>query len=631
MKVIVRAFILMLLLPALPAAAVVLDDENRLGLTLADGSSITLIGEAGAPGQKTANYYYLPSPALLRLARRPDGTPEFLLLKYTTEARADKGGVSGGLMHFLMEWGLTPAQEADLRAKLTAQRPGAQLLGAVPLEADGESGSFQVVSATLGDKTTAPTVITSGKAPLLPGDRVATAARLTPEGAQLLAASLEKARSITDVSIALNYRYTVLAPAVRGTVTIDWSKLEEQQDSLRASYKKEGGGGCFLFWCSGNPTYSYSEYRKQISFLEQKRVIEWHYEETLSDERTAKIRDSFLQYVLNLTAEPAPPETPPAPPSEEEKAKSPDIKHGKKYVFRQSSMKRVFARKFDSISLSARLAVKWPHQMVANLASWYDPVRNNPRCVATVNLNDPFFTHRDIHFILDLDAKEMFEEAVNYVTVNVRKRRSSGNPFEDRVTLDAKFLKENGVAATVTYARGEDRDPDSFEYQAQWSLRGGLVYPANPAWQRGSWESVTLFPPVQPRTLEVEGDLAGMAAAGVTRVTVQVHYRRFGREVEENIHVSPAAAEALVKRRVFMDRDERGYAYRLIVNHKTEGKLALPWSAKVNDNYVYAALPADLLSEPQALDQAKEAARTAGTSSTERVMDQFRELGEEKK
>ena len=95
-------------------------------------------------------------------------------------------------------------------------------------------------------------------------------------------------------------------------------------------------------------------------------------------------------------------------------------------------------------------------------------------------------------------------------------------------------------------------------------------------WQRGSWEGVTLSPPVVQRTLEVEGDLE--------RDEGQRHHAHHGagalpavrREVEENIHVSPAKNEALVEAQIFMDRDARGYAYRLIVNHKKEGKLVLP-------------------------------------------------------
>src|SRR5205814_9100608 len=81
--------------------------------------------------------------------------------------------------------------------------------------------------------------------------------------------------------------------------------------------------------------------------------------------------------------------------------------------------------------LSYSLPVTERVALTGNVASWYNGVRDNPKCVAAVNLADPFFTQRDINFILDLDAKAMFDEAINYVTVNVRKERTDGRPFED--------------------------------------------------------------------------------------------------------------------------------------------------------------------------------------------------------
>src|SRR5262245_56679162 len=276
-------FSILAVLAASRASALVLDDENRLTVTLADGTAITLIGEATPlSAQKTLNYYYLPSSGLLHLAKQPDGTPQFLFLKFTTEQREDKGGISGGLMHFLMNWSLTPEQETELKSKLAAQKAGAHLLGAVPLEPEGDNGSFQIISASLSDKTLAPSVVLGGKAPPLPGDNVAAAAHLTANGAQLLAATLEKSRSISDVSIALNYKYTVLAQAVRGRVTVDWKKLETEQEQLRIDYAKNGGG-CFLMFCS-DPSYSYTEVKKQFKFLEDRKIIVWNLEETLQDE-----------------------------------------------------------------------------------------------------------------------------------------------------------------------------------------------------------------------------------------------------------------------------------------------------------------------------------------------------------
>ncbi|MEM8969261.1 MAG: hypothetical protein AAGE93_22785, partial [Bacteroidota bacterium] len=269
----------------------------------------------------------------------------------------------------------------------------------------------------------------------------------------------------------------------------------------------------------------------------------------------------------------------------------PDIKHGKSYKFNASNLQTVVQSGKKEFNLTYRLAIKKTMAITGNLASWYDGVRDNPRCVTSVNLNDPFFQHRDINFILDLDAKEMFEREVNYVTVNVRKKRSAGHDFSDRVTIDQKYLETNGVMASVTYARGEDRNPDQYEYAAQWSLRGGHLFPEQPSWQNGEWEGVTLAPPVRPRTIEVEADLEELKANGITRVTAQIRYPQYTVEQEANIHVSPAKGEPILSEQIFLDPAAKGYAYRLIFNHKEEGKLATNWQVQLNDDYIYAVVP----------------------------------------
>lgn len=610
------------------ARAVVLDDENRLTITLADNTPVTLIGVAGATAEARSNqYYYLP--VNLRLASRPDSIPEFLFLKFTTEAKADAGGVSGGLMHFLMQWGLTLSQETELKEKLAKIDPKATMMGAVPMEAEGDAGTFQIVSGTLSDNKLTTALVNSGKAPMVPGGKAAAAARLTPEGAQLLAATFEKSRSVTDVSIGLNLAYTVLTPAVRATMTVDWTKLARDSMTLDAEYTRtKTGRACSSFWmfssCGNTYAHTYKEVKNQFDFLTEKKVINLQFDELVSDDRVTKVREAFLQLFLQSIAEPAP--AAPPPPAAAGEDKGPDIRKGSSYKFNQSALKSSYEQKTRVITLNSRLALKKPYSLVGNLGSWYDAVRDNPKCVAAVNLNDPFYQHRDIHFILDLDAKDLFEQQANYVTINVRKKRSAGNPFEDRITIDEKFVKEKGINATVTYARGEDSNPDAYEYQTQWSFRGGMVWPTTPAWVKGSWEGVTLSAPIAPRTIDVESDLEAMKASGVTRITVQVHYPRMGQEIEENISISPARNEALVSRKIFMDRDARGYAYRLVVDSKTDGKMAMPWSAKMGDDYVYASVPKDVFQVPQLKAEAQQAARTALTSAKDKVLDKFSEL-----
>jgi hypothetical protein len=156
---------------------------------------------------------------------------------------------------------------------------------------------------------------------------------------------------------------------------------------------------------------------------------------------------------------------------------------------------------------------------------------------------------------------------------------------------------------------------------------------ANPVWEKGQLEAVTLKPPVTPRVIEFEADMDKLKEGNISRVTLQVRYKKYDEEIEENINISPAKNEALVSKMLFMDRDTRGYVYRLIFNHTTEGKLALPWSVKINDNYVYAIIPDELQDKTsdvflKAIDAAKKIATPTpdGKVTVDRVLDSFKEV-----
>ncbi|HSH67363.1 MAG TPA: hypothetical protein VLB84_16585, partial [Bacteroidia bacterium] len=220
----------------------ILDYENRVDVILSDGTHVTMFGRDKKLGsnQMNGDYFYLPVG--LRLSKKLDNvTPEFLFMKYTTDQRADQGGVQGALMHFLMEWGLTPAQETEAQKLLTDKTKTmkltspAKLLGAASLRPDVEE-SFRIISATLTDKTFTPNFVTTGRAPLMPGAKIACAAKLEKNGAQLLAATFEKSRSITDVSISLRFSYDVIMPAVEGEIIVNWSKVDSLFNKTKRDY-----------------------------------------------------------------------------------------------------------------------------------------------------------------------------------------------------------------------------------------------------------------------------------------------------------------------------------------------------------------------------------------------------------
>ena len=599
------AFCALLLLLANTSSGQICDYQNKLTVVLDDGTNVTLYGRATnekVPGTDayafSGEYYYLP--VNLRLSAKEDGTPEFLLLKYTTDARTDAGGVQGALTHFLMQWGLTPEQEKKLDEKvkakvrdlastnpLYARVTNPKVMGPIDMTAEKEN-SFRVISAVLTDRTMTPALVASGKAPIMPGAKVAVAAKLDKNAAQLLAATLEKNRSISDVSMELTFKYSLLFPAVRGKITVDWSKFRTAYESFAATHThddrdtKDGE----------DDTYTYDEVKRIYTTALETKAVNVEIDRNTTDDAVAnKVVEEFLNVMIASLTDKASQDERPQPKSEEEKAADPNIRYGNRYRFNRSKWESHSSRKIEVYNLMYRLAVPKEVVLTENLASWYDGVRDNPKCVSSVRLGDPFFEFRDINLVLSEGAEQLIGKEVSYVTVNVRKKRNAGDVFQRSVTIDKEYLKKNGVRASFTYAREGDNNPDLYEYQMQWAFNDGQLYPEPSPWIKGAWEGVPLTLPVKPRTIELECTPDDLKAVGITRATLQVRYMKLGKEMETNIPISITRNESLVKGVIYTDPGTRGYAYRLVFNHKDEGKLALDWDAKVNDDYVYVSVP----------------------------------------
>ncbi|MEN8145957.1 MAG: hypothetical protein ABFS14_13545, partial [Gemmatimonadota bacterium] len=671
--------------------------------------TVTLLGGAKGIGDRSGrvDYYYLPTG--LRLSPGADGRPQFLFLKYNTEA----GDVQGGVLHFLMEWGLTQSQLAEAKDKLAdvcksgvgfrkldapklkkiqndqlagiradvteklgpARRMRSKVFGLWPVMGDipcgtikgaarvttqGDGESFRVISATLSSDAMTRSLVSSGKAPVLPGNRIAVAADMNANGAQLLAAPFERDMPIGDLSLELDLAFTSRVPAGEGRIVMHWDRLAEDGEDLEREWNKRKakvdtvykrgdskGKACSRWKKFWNPNKcdhavpverqqkyaSDVEMRDMYSFLEEQEIIELDFRENVADERLAPVREAFFQYFLDSFAEPISAEEMAQLRNDDETVFDElEVNEGKKNYYASKTMRSVTqATKKQEFKLNYHLAYERPFSVVQNIKSWYDDVAANyPEAMADVNLNDPFFRNRTIRFRLDFDApQELFSRgddrnsAINYVTVQMRKQRDAPgeNDFTDYVTIDESYIAEHGLFAEMTFAEGGASDVESFEYLTQWSYGGGQLYPESPRWTRSNTPAVTLAPPVAPRTIEVEGDLGAMEASDVSRITAQVLYRKFGKAFSQNIPVSPAEGRPLKSRTVFIDRDQKGYAYRLIVYLKTGDRIATDWSAKVNDDYVFAAVPSDILQNPDLLLEAKAAASDVAGQALEAVKD----------
>jgi hypothetical protein len=667
-----------------------LDYQNMITVILDDGTPVSLYGRAGdermtrtdnvdmkgmafdvsntnkgnykinssVPEMKysddyyfSGDYYYLPTNLHLGMKPGPEKTPEFLFLKYTTEERTDVGGIQGALMHFLMEWGLSPKQEAELQQKVAARvnelknNTGlkekfekvtkAVVAGPVRLRAD--DNSFRIISATLSDKTLAPTVITSGKAPTLPGQKAAVASRLDKNGAQLLAATFEKTRSISDVSLELRYKYNVLMPAFKGFVTIDYSKMEGLYQELvkNGSIKQDDKN-------DEDNNFNVAGRDELIRQMISAKVVDVNLTDMSTDNPNSKILiDAVMGIVLaSMSAEGK--DAKGKTQFEEKEDKSDEGKKGNVNIDIKRLRSRMERGK-EIINLNYRMAISEEVVLTGNLGSWYNKVRDNPKCISTVNLNDKFFQHRDVNVILDLDAEDMFGKEVNFVTVNVRKKRKAidketgekVNDYSEAVTFDRKFMEKGGNRYAFTYSKAQDEDADTYEYKTKWSLRGGNEFPVNDtSWTKGTWQGLTLSPPVKPRPIKFETDLDELKELGIKNVTLQLRYKKFGKEEETLLNIPVSGNVASTEKTIYMDRNTQGYAYRYIFTHKESGPLATEWDAKVNTDYIYAIIPKALRVKDQTiLDKMIEAGKIITTMDTkgniskeQQVLDKFKKV-----
>ncbi|MCP4903084.1 MAG: hypothetical protein GY906_39475 [bacterium] len=551
------------------------------------------------------HYYYLPPPP--RVAVDKDSRPQFLLMKFTSDRTAKEGGVTGGILHFLCEYGLTPQQEAELKQKLSKEIKGAKLMGPVQMqEGEGES-TFRIISATMSEGGFAQRVIASGKAPLLPGQKVAVAARLDATGAVLIEESLK--RPTSDISVEFSLAYTSYMPAFDGEITFDWELFKTHVDDWTMDYDKEKkcrvvGILPILFFpiplrqC--NTTYTTNEVRELYDLMCEKEAITIEWTEGIVDERLEAIRQVFFRFMetsfFDRTANL--PEMDEDDEDLDEGMTTAEVK-GSHTRYHRVVAKSESAFVNKTFQMNVTLPIKTPYVTAGNISgAWYRGAKRDfPELFAEVNIDDPFFQQRLVAFTLDLDAIEIFDQAINFVTVEVRKQRQPSRDFQTSFTLTKEALAEGGPTHMVTYAKMRDDSPEVFDYLVRWSLRGGIEWPANPKWQKGEWEGITLIPPVVPLEVEAEADLQELEDLGFTRATVEIQYTQFGKPITDtrSIQLSVTKSTAIDSLFIFRDRDVSDWKYRVNFYHKRLGRQrARRWLTGGEDGYVFCNIPDDL-------------------------------------
>lgn len=200
-----------------------LSREPAHTLTLTDVTCVTLMASAANHRQ----WYYLPQQ--LRLSLRQD-RPEISLLLYRHE---NSRTLSGGLLHLLLTWGLTPAQESELSQRLKSDIDSfSVLIGAAAIEPVHSSPLEIVSSAPLAD-VMRQSLTNRPLLPLAPEHKTALAFRFNEKDATLVSIALSNTDQWKDIRFRFTYHYTIAVtkglvrtvkrqPAVTEGLLEDW-------------------------------------------------------------------------------------------------------------------------------------------------------------------------------------------------------------------------------------------------------------------------------------------------------------------------------------------------------------------------------------------------------------------------
>jgi len=273
----------------------------------------------------------------------------------------------------------------------------------------------------------------------------------------------------------------------------------------------------------------------------------------------------------------------------------------KSFTFKSEFYNLIKQRITNKINLRISLPVQRDFSITENMLSWYNAVKNNPKCMTTVIAADPLYGNREINVMLDMDAQDMFKKVVNYVSVDIRKQRSQNGYFDfsTQTTFDKTSLESSdGNRKSFSISKIMDQDIIPFQYRVKWSLKGGIeYYDKDSIWQKGDWLGITLKSPLIPINLAFESDVEILKENKVRSVDLQIKYIQFGKEKDRNIRMRSSFEGENIIDTFYIDQTSPGYIYRLIYFHSIYGQLATEWRPNFQQERVDAILPIEIINQ----------------------------------
>ena len=174
-------------------------DDSRTDIILSDSTPVTLF-RAHSFEEPSNIYYYLP--VNLHVASR-DGKPELSLLLFEEE------GVRGAILHFLLTWGLSAAQEKEI-TNILSRGPDDSVFIAGPVLVEAAPVSFQITGDDPLVSMMNKRLAQNSHAPVIPGMKMAASYRFSGEEVDYIGEILKASGKKIDGRISLVFLYRTM-------------------------------------------------------------------------------------------------------------------------------------------------------------------------------------------------------------------------------------------------------------------------------------------------------------------------------------------------------------------------------------------------------------------------------------
>ena len=527
-------------------------------------------------------YVYLPAAA--RLAEDDDGKPQFSFVRYVVnEPGADAGAASitgargGGVLHFLVLYD-TPADliaQAEQTLRKSLKDDEVRVRGPVVF-ADGR---YALVSSIVSPTGGPPErrLLTTGRAPVLEGNRLALSFELEPQQASLLMESFKMATP--DVSLVFDMTFQGLSNAYDAELFIDWSEVRKSEAF---------GAGGSIYFVSADVERSFDElFRKNAIRLKSSGT------DAAMEALLTNVYDKLLELMFRRV----------------EPDRVPDAQRGGLMdaigaliapkggalssrkttgfgLYAGFQLKEMRSAGTSTLNFNHRATVDRHSFITFNIGDFHKRFGKDPEYFRAVNLADPTFQQREIHVGIDGALLPEFEKFVNSVTVTLRKQHGNGEQTVRELVLDRAAVQRSGNDLRMVYGWNGDDDRDAwlkYEYRTRWSFKGGGSYQTE--WMPGDGAMIDLFAPYERRTVQLMGSAAALQAKGVRAVVVQIDYPFFAARRRQQLVAKPD--QPIDAQAVEITLPLNQFEYDVTITWQLEGNRKLTRSGKDSSGLVF--------------------------------------------